>query len=230
MDEIKALVRTHDYERYICSLFVKPPYRDYVWAVLALGYEVMRIPATVSEPMVGMVRLKWWQENIQHLAQKSGQGRRDHPVLQALIAPLEQGIIDVSVCDMLCDALAEQCGEAISFESASNVMASLYQLMAQASGCKGEQDAFATLGKEAALIATIRTKCLKSGNIGDAEPLLEMLDMSEHASTTTTSTFCRKLARHNRLWHGRIEKAVSREKVSFLKHIPLFPMILSFRA
>ena len=58
------LVRRLDRDRYLCSLFAPEEARDDLFALYAFNLEVARIPETVSEPILGAVRLQWWRETL----------------------------------------------------------------------------------------------------------------------------------------------------------------------
>jgi 15-cis-phytoene synthase len=75
------LVRVHDRDRYIATLFAPDDKRDDLFALYAFACEVSRIPALVSEPMIGEIRLQWWLDTL--TAIKANQ-TVDHPVAQSL--------------------------------------------------------------------------------------------------------------------------------------------------
>jgi len=58
-------------------------------ALFALQLEIRRIPAAVSEPPLGEIRLQWWRDALDEiiaadLASRSGLQVRAHPVVEAL--------------------------------------------------------------------------------------------------------------------------------------------------
>ncbi len=57
------------------------PARSRLIALLALDLELARIPRSVSEPLLGQLRLQWWREAV--AAARRG-GAPAHPVAQAL--------------------------------------------------------------------------------------------------------------------------------------------------
>lgn len=59
--------RNHDYDRYLCSLFIHNRLRDDVWVAIAFASELARIVAIASNPTVSAIRLKWWQEALAEL-------------------------------------------------------------------------------------------------------------------------------------------------------------------
>jgi phytoene synthase len=58
----RQIVRDHDYDRYIVSLFSRKP--PALWALFAFHYEIARTRFVVSEPTLGLIRLQWWRDEI----------------------------------------------------------------------------------------------------------------------------------------------------------------------
>jgi 15-cis-phytoene synthase len=83
-----ALVRTHDRDRYLASLFAPDDKRNHLLALYAFDAEVARIPGLVSEAQIGEIRLQWWVDTLEALF--AGQAA-DHPVAQALAPLIERG-------------------------------------------------------------------------------------------------------------------------------------------
>ena len=79
---ITALLRRHDRDRYLLALFVPAARRLAVQNLYAFNYEIARIRETVSEPMLGQIRLEWWREGID--AAFGGGAVRRHQVLTPL--------------------------------------------------------------------------------------------------------------------------------------------------
>jgi phytoene synthase len=77
-----------DYERYLACLFADKADQAPLIALHSLNAELGRIRESVSEAMLGQIRLTWWREAIEGLAQ--GQVRA-HPVIEALAPALETG-------------------------------------------------------------------------------------------------------------------------------------------
>jgi 15-cis-phytoene synthase len=75
------LVRAHDRDRFLSSLFAPDDKRSALLALYAFDIEVSRIAGAVSEPMLGEIRLQWWREALQALA--AGETVA-HPVAAAL--------------------------------------------------------------------------------------------------------------------------------------------------
>jgi NADH dehydrogenase [ubiquinone] 1 alpha subcomplex assembly factor 6 len=81
-DSLQRL-RREDHARYLICLYAPPHKRESLAALSLLNCELARIRDSVSEPMVGEVRLAWWREAIADLY--TGKARK-HEVLEALAA------------------------------------------------------------------------------------------------------------------------------------------------
>ena len=57
-------VRRHDWDRYLFTLFAPADVREDLFTILAFNTEIARIPDMVSEPLLGQIRLQWWQDSI----------------------------------------------------------------------------------------------------------------------------------------------------------------------
>src|SRR5229473_5395835 len=79
---IAEMVRRHDHDRFQTGLFAPARKRNTLFALYAFNYEIARVRETVTEPMLGQIRLQWWHENI--AAAFEGGPVRHHPVVEAL--------------------------------------------------------------------------------------------------------------------------------------------------
>ena len=75
--------RQADYDRYLIALFAPPDKREVLFALIAFNHELARIRESVTEPMLGQIRLQWWREAVTEAF--AGRPRR-HEVLEALAA------------------------------------------------------------------------------------------------------------------------------------------------
>lgn len=57
-------VRRDDRDRYLLCALAPVRYRPALWAIHAFNVAISRIPETVSEPILGQIRLQWWREAI----------------------------------------------------------------------------------------------------------------------------------------------------------------------
>lgn len=82
-DEVVRLAaRAFERDRYLAALLAPPPARQALFAIAAFGGEIGRIPVTVSEPMIGAIRLQWWRDAIEGM-RVSGT-RTGHPIADAI--------------------------------------------------------------------------------------------------------------------------------------------------
>src|SRR5882757_10127749 len=82
------LVRRHDRSRYQTALFAPAGRREALLALYAFNYEIARVRETVTQPMLGQIRLQWWRENI--VAAFEDGVVRHHPVVQPLAATIRE--------------------------------------------------------------------------------------------------------------------------------------------
>ena len=113
-DDRFAIVRAHDYDRYISALLAPADRRADLMLIYAFDAEVARIPWTVTEPMLGEIRLQWWRDALAHLLTDAGRAtisaaRTGHPLADALSdlartsnlpAGLIHGLIDARSADL----------------------------------------------------------------------------------------------------------------------------------
>jgi len=91
-------IRTNDPDRYFASLFAPPETRSALWTLYAFNMEIARVREIVSEPMIGHIRLQWWRETFDIIADGNV---REHHVVQALANVLgnntlaQGGLIDL---------------------------------------------------------------------------------------------------------------------------------------
>ena len=79
---IAAELRDTDPTRFGASLAAPPAARGRLWTLYALHHELARIPFSVSEPMLGEIRLQWWADQL--IALGEGRPATGHPTLEAL--------------------------------------------------------------------------------------------------------------------------------------------------
>ena len=66
---VGALIRRVDHDRWLATRFVTDrEARDVQLALLALNYELARVGESVTNPLVGEIRLAWWREQLERLA------------------------------------------------------------------------------------------------------------------------------------------------------------------
>jgi len=110
---VTALVRESDRPRYYATLFAPADLRADLFALFGFAAEVARIPDQVSEPGLGEIRLRWWQDSLAEATAPGGAGNT--PVLRAIAAtmarhrlPLEPfvALMESRAADLYSDAPA----------------------------------------------------------------------------------------------------------------------------
>ena len=81
-ETLRAELRGLDGDLYLCHLFAPAPVRDAVLTLYHFYADIARIPALVSDPMVGAIRLQWWRDLL--VALEAGE-TRGTPIGEALL-------------------------------------------------------------------------------------------------------------------------------------------------
>ena len=79
------MVRAEDRDRYLCAMFAPPRHREALFSLYAFNLEIARIRETVSEPLIGQMRLQWWRDAVASMEQGK---TPHHPVAEALAETL----------------------------------------------------------------------------------------------------------------------------------------------
>jgi phytoene synthase len=80
--EAHTLLRRHDPERWRTTLFAPAGMRERLVALYAFNVEIARVRETVSEALLGQIRLQWWREALAEIA--GGGPVRRHPIVRAI--------------------------------------------------------------------------------------------------------------------------------------------------
>lgn len=137
LSAVGELARDGDPDRFHAALFAPPEVRDGMFAVIALNVELAKIAVTVSEPLLGEIRLQWWVEALDDLFQNGV--RRSHEILEALPATLSpdvvRALIDARRFDIHDAPMADRAAlDAYLAATGGGVS----RLMAEAAGATGE--------------------------------------------------------------------------------------------
>lgn len=82
-DDLDALVRRVDPDRWLSSRFIADPQaRADVVTIYAYDHELARAPKVASNALLGEIRLTWWREALDEIYE--GRPVRRHPTAQAL--------------------------------------------------------------------------------------------------------------------------------------------------
>src|SRR6267154_786638 len=98
---LAALVRHHDRDRYQTALLAPARRRGALLALYAFNYEIARVRETVTQPMLGQIRLQWWREVLD--TAYAGAPARQHPVAVPLSAVIREFGLSREPFDRLID-------------------------------------------------------------------------------------------------------------------------------
>ena len=94
-------VRRYDRDRYLSVLFAPVDRRTDLLALYAFNLEIAKTRETVSEAMLGRIRLQWWREAIDGIYAGTP---RHHQIVQALAAGVTRHALPREPFDRLIDA------------------------------------------------------------------------------------------------------------------------------
>jgi len=95
-------VRRHDRDRFQTALFAPAARREALLALYAFNYEIARVRETVTQPVLGRIRLEWWRESI--TAAFEGAPIRRHTVVEPLSAAIVEFALTRAHFDRIIDA------------------------------------------------------------------------------------------------------------------------------
>lgn len=99
---VTALVREHDRPRYYATLFAPADKRSDLFALYGFAVEVARVPDLVSEPALGEIRLRWWQDSLAEAVGQSSAGGT--PALRAVATTIARHRLPLAAFDALIEA------------------------------------------------------------------------------------------------------------------------------
>jgi len=103
LDDLDALVRQVDPDRWMASRFIADPRaRADVVALLAFDHELARAPRVASNPLIGEMRLAWWREALEEIFE--GRPIRRHPTALALAETVARRNLRRDALEALIDA------------------------------------------------------------------------------------------------------------------------------
>jgi NADH dehydrogenase [ubiquinone] 1 alpha subcomplex assembly factor 6 len=85
---VADMVKRYDRDRYLTALFAPSAIREKLLTLYAFNAEVARIRETVTEPMIGQMRLQWWRDVITAVSEGKG-APKGHPVAEPLAVLVE---------------------------------------------------------------------------------------------------------------------------------------------
>jgi NADH dehydrogenase [ubiquinone] 1 alpha subcomplex assembly factor 6 len=94
-----------DRDRYLTALFAREPERSDLMTLYAVNVEVAKIRESVSEPMIGAIKLQWWRDAIAGMYERAT-FPRGNPLLEALAGVIARRRLSRAHFDALLDARA----------------------------------------------------------------------------------------------------------------------------
>ena len=161
LSENGMTVRRYDRDRFITALFAPPALREDLFTLYAFNTEIARIRETVSEPMLGQIRLQWWQETLDKVCCGDPGG---HPVAddiaelirrQSLPKPLFDRLIEARELDMQDEPPETLAQLKLYVEDSSAVLSALAALILGGDD-EATQDAARHVGQAWGLVGLLR--------------------------------------------------------------------------
>ena len=159
------ITRQYDPDRFLTSLFAPDFLKEDLYALYAFNYEIAKISETVSEAMLGEIRLQWWRESIDaiynHIKDGGKTILRKHDVMLPLTLAIEKYNLPKNLFDDIIegrtDDLYPKNPETIdALESyIKKTSSSLTKLTGLILGC-GEEKALEELGTAWGMLGVIR--------------------------------------------------------------------------
>ncbi len=102
-------LRRFDHDRYLAILLAPEADREMLAAYFAFDAEMMRIPTTVSEPMLADIRFQWWRETLEAMTPTQDPGHEIAAALSSTFFDRNLSPADlVSLIDLRARDLAEE--------------------------------------------------------------------------------------------------------------------------
>lgn len=103
MDEvIRIAARAYELDRYLTALLQPRSVRDDLMTLLAFAGETARIASTVSDPLLGEIRLQWWRDAL--VAGGSGVDKTGHPIADGLVGVIARHNLPLALVEGMIDA------------------------------------------------------------------------------------------------------------------------------
>ncbi len=155
-EDLEDTVRRADPDRWLASRFIADPEaRADVMALYAFDHVLARVPAQVSDPLMGEIRLTWWSEALDEIYE--GRRVRSHPAALGLAGAVGRRGIDRTPLDALILARMGDldarpfADEAAALAYAGDTGGALMQAAAQALGAPAGLPAAREAGRAYAL-------------------------------------------------------------------------------
>lgn len=82
LEHVADAVRRNDNDRFLTALFAPAEARPALYALYAFNLEIAKVAETVSEPLIGRMRLQWWRDALDGIF--AGRPAPRHAVAESL--------------------------------------------------------------------------------------------------------------------------------------------------
>ena len=111
---LAEMLRKDDRDRYLTALLAPPEAREGLFALYAFNLEIARVRETVSEELIGRMRLQWWRDRLEgfYAGKPAEDGVKGHPLAEPLTWAVHRFGIDRAALDGLIDAREDDLADA----------------------------------------------------------------------------------------------------------------------
>ncbi len=99
MQACAELVKRGDPDRFLATMAAPPVARAVLFPLYAFNVEVARAPWVTNEPMIAEMRLQWWRDALEEIAE--GKPPRAHEVVGPLAEVIQAATLPVDLLDQL---------------------------------------------------------------------------------------------------------------------------------
>ncbi len=103
---VAELVRDEDYDRFLTAVLAPKAARDSLLALYAFNVEVARVRESVSESLIGQMKLQWWRDVVAAVFEGKPTPK-GNPVVDAIAATITAHNLSRSHFEALLDARAQ---------------------------------------------------------------------------------------------------------------------------
>jgi phytoene/squalene synthetase len=118
LEACAALVEAGDPDRFLATMAAPPAARQVLFPLYAFNVEIARAPWVTSEPMIAEMRLQWWRDALEEMAE--GRPVRRHEVtvpLAAAISAEAAALLDRSVLARRWDIYSDPFEDPAAFDA-----------------------------------------------------------------------------------------------------------------
>ena len=156
-------VRAADYPRFLAIQLAPAAARPALYGLTAFAAELGRIAESVSEPLLGHIRLAWWREALEEIA--AGGPPRQHPLVAALAAvhaaypdswPLLLRMIEARAADLDSGSLAEEAQWLGYLDGTAGALHRAWAVILDAAQAARHEEAIAREARAFAMVGLVR--------------------------------------------------------------------------